>query len=84
MASWYAESNSLMNCPSSINVRGIQICWPKHIVIRLASVDLPFPGLPYKNSPARELTAGPRTSSRAGFTEMSAKAAVNWARFGAL
>ena len=40
-----------MNWPSSVSVRGIQMCWPKQCVIRLAIVVLPLPGAPYRNRP---------------------------------
>ena len=74
-ASWQAASYSLMNWPSSMSVRGIQICWPKQCVIRLASVVLPLPGAPYRNMPAPEFTAGPSRSSSSDSMLMPRKAA---------
>ena len=53
MASWQAASYSLINWPSSVIMRRMQICCPKHLVIRLASVVLPLPRAPYKNIPAQ-------------------------------
>ena len=69
-----------MNWPSSVIVRGIQICWPKHLVIRLASVVLPLPGAPYKNMPAPEFTAGPSESSSSGSMLIPRNAAVSCSR----
>ena len=69
--------------PSSYSACGIQISWPKHSVIRLASVDLPLPGAPYRNMPAPELMAGPRLSNRFGSTEMPRTASASFSGPGA-
>ncbi len=79
-ASWQAASNSLMNWPSSMSVRGIQMMLAEAEGDPLGERRLAVARRAVQEQPAPEFTAGPSRSSSSGSTLMPPNAAVSCSR----